>query len=264
MKTEIRKVTPEIARQLLELNTSNRPLKQSSINAYSKEMLKGNWSLTGEAIKISKTRKLLDGQHRLHAIVKSNKTVEMLIISDLDDDIFNKLDTGVMRTAGDVLAINGIKNPTLVAAIARFIINYSNGCYDTKNINKSTKPTNADIQKFVEENEFVLEIAQIVQKEYHKFKLLPVSLIGGMYFVLSKISVTDAELFFEKLINGLDLSPDCPIRGFRERLIRDSINKYKLPADEKVRLLVSAWNHYRKGSSIKNLQAIRKDKLVAI
>jgi hypothetical protein len=265
MKTQLRNITPAIAEELLKLNHSNRPLKQKSINHYAKEMKSGNWRSTGEGIKVSKNNRLLDGQHRLHAVVKSGVTVEMLVISDLEDDIFNVLDTGVVRTAGDVLAINGVKHPTLSSAIAKFIIQYEKGKYGSLQSGaKDNKPTNKEIEFFVSENPLVSEIAEVVMKEYHRFRLLPPSMVGGMYFVFNKINVTDTEFFFEKLIHGIDLSLTCPIKKFRDRLIMDSANKSKLPLAEKVKLMVATWNHYRKGSEIKNLKAATSQKLVAI
>lgn len=253
MKTERRKITPEIASQLLEMNFSNRRLKESVINAYSNEMKKGEWKMTGEGIKVSKTNRLLDGQHRLHAVVKSGVSVDMLIISDLDEDIFNVLDTGSVRSAGDVLSIDRVANPALVASIARFIINYNNGLFDPSNSGKATRPNNRDIQKFVDANPEVIDIAKDVCKHY-KFKLLNSSILGGMYFVFSKIHDESAEIFTEKLVNGLDLKKDCPIMVLREKLIRDQANKTRLTITEKVVLLIHAWNAYRLNKSVKSLR----------
>lgn len=263
MKTEVRSINPKVAEQLLAFNTSNRPLKDSSVIRYAREMSKGNWKSNGESIKISKTHKLLDGQHRLHAIVKAGVEVEMLVVSGLDDEVFNVIDTGMNRTASDVLSINGIKNPMNTAAVARFIINFNAGYYDPSNNSRQNRPTNRDIQEFVEKNYEVVEVSDVVKKDYHKFKLLPSSVVGGLYFILSKISITDTEVFFNKLITGLDSNPTCPIHVLRERLIRDTINKTRLTITEKVNLVLSAWNSYRKGKAIKSIQ-ISENKIVAI
>lgn len=263
MKTEVRNITPKIAEQLLDLNKLNRRIKESTISAYVKQMKAGKWRLTGESIKISNSKILLDGQHRLLAVVRSGATVPMLVISELEDEIFNVLDTGSLRTAGDVLSIAGIESPALSAASARFVLNYNKGCYTSKSNNKADKPTNSEIQSFVEANPEIIEYADYIFKNAKKFKLLGTSVLAGMYFILSKISVTDSEKYMQKLIFGIDLQENCPIRLYRERLIRDQINKSKLPMKEKVSLMVNSWNHFRKDTSVKQLRSVKQSNIQA-
>ena len=67
-------ITPSIAKGLLESNTKNRGINELVVSRYANDILKGNWKEdTGEAIKISKMNIILDGQHRLCAIVKANQ-----------------------------------------------------------------------------------------------------------------------------------------------------------------------------------------------
>lgn len=250
MKTEIRKVSPQIAEKMLTFNTSNRSIKNKIVTEYAREMRRGEWKLTGESIKISKNNRLLDGQHRLLAIIKSGVTIELLIITDLQDDIFNVLDTGTMRTAGDVLSIDGFSRPANIAAVSRFILNYNNGVFSSGSQRGILRSTNKDIQKFVNDNPEIIEISNELHKDYKQFKLLSISLLTGMYFILSKRSILDVEVFFEKLINGIDLEKGSPIIILRERLIRDQANRTRLKQSEKIHLIITAWNYYRKGTSV--------------
>ena len=84
MKTEIKEITPDLAFEMLKSNTLNRPLKKSLIEYYASQMKSGQWRLTGQGISISDANELIDGQHRLAAIVKSKTTQKMLIIHNLD------------------------------------------------------------------------------------------------------------------------------------------------------------------------------------
>ena len=60
-----------LALELLKANSTNRELRNHVVEGYVDQMKKGQWREdTGETIKISKTGRLLDGQHRLNAIVK--------------------------------------------------------------------------------------------------------------------------------------------------------------------------------------------------
>ena len=59
-------ITPEIAQALLETNTENRKLSRGTVQAYSQDILAGNWDENvGVAISIDENGILRDGQHRL-------------------------------------------------------------------------------------------------------------------------------------------------------------------------------------------------------
>ena len=58
--------------------------------------------ITHQAIAFSESGRLLDGQHRLHAIVLANKPVTMLVAKNLNENTFSAIDCGVKRTIGDL------------------------------------------------------------------------------------------------------------------------------------------------------------------
>jgi len=117
-KTNVKLITPKIAELLLSNNSINRSVKDSLVNEYARQMSADLWKEeTGEAIKISVDGDILDGQHRLLALIKANKELSFLVISELERDIFTVLDTGVTRSAGDIFHIAGIQNAVRCAAI---------------------------------------------------------------------------------------------------------------------------------------------------
>ena len=62
-------ITPELAAEFLKKNKSNRPLSSKHVIALAGSIERGEWMFTGESIKFSESDTLLDGQHRLSAIV---------------------------------------------------------------------------------------------------------------------------------------------------------------------------------------------------
>jgi hypothetical protein len=71
-------------------------------------MLNGNWVLTHQGIAISKSGKLIDGQHRLAAVVKANVPVEMMVFSGLDDESIFAIDQSRPRSKFDAIKIGGL------------------------------------------------------------------------------------------------------------------------------------------------------------
>lgn len=111
MYTVIKNVTPEIANDLLKLNTNNyRKYDNNRVASYSNDMINGKWQTNADPIRISKSGVLLDGQHRLMAIVKSGTTQEMLIVYDVDDSV-SVFDVGMKRTRKQIAIQMGIYEP---------------------------------------------------------------------------------------------------------------------------------------------------------
>lgn len=64
---------------------------------------------------------LVDGQHRLAAIIEADVPVEVMVFTEVEPDTFHVLDTGKKRNAADLLAIEGEKSTTLLAAMVRTV-----------------------------------------------------------------------------------------------------------------------------------------------
>jgi hypothetical protein len=114
-------ITPQMAKNMLTRNKNNRNLSMRTVENYAKDMRAGHWQVNGESIKIGKDGSLLDGQHRLSAVIKSGIPVPLVLIEDIDNDSFFTIDTGKKRTAGQIAQLSGEKNGNRVAAIARMI-----------------------------------------------------------------------------------------------------------------------------------------------
>ena len=64
-------VTPDMARTYLKSNTHNRPLDAARVSKYAADMRAGRWLVSPETISFDEHGVLLNGQHRLGAIVES-------------------------------------------------------------------------------------------------------------------------------------------------------------------------------------------------
>lgn len=123
--TEVVKVTPKMARELLEENHVNRRLRENLVTAFRADMEAGRWLMTGEAIKISRTGALLDGQHRLAALAEAKvRHVEFLIVRGLADEAQTVMDSGAVRSISNAIEFKygkGIQNLAVRAALARWL-----------------------------------------------------------------------------------------------------------------------------------------------
>lgn len=120
METKLVTLTPPLARQLLKMNTSNRPLRQSKVEALKGAFMRGEYRTTHQGIAFTTDKVMADGQHRLHAIslMPDTFSIQMLITNGLPPETFDVIDTlSTPRSASDVLKIA----PGCVS-VARFIV----------------------------------------------------------------------------------------------------------------------------------------------
>lgn len=114
-------VTPALAAKWLERNTRNRPLRDAVVLKYASDMRDGKWKVTGDAIAFDKNGAVVNGQHRLWAVLESGKTICMLVVFDLDPDVVYVLDDHFKRKLVDIIHIAqpGCNIQTKHTAIAR-------------------------------------------------------------------------------------------------------------------------------------------------
>ena len=99
-------VTPEIAREILDThNTRNRPISRVYVEQF-KEAIRDNEFKEVNAITIDKNGNLLDGQHRLQAVVETNTPVCMTIIFGQDPEDFDLTNTGHAMTIAEFAKTN--------------------------------------------------------------------------------------------------------------------------------------------------------------
>lgn len=238
-------VTPSLAAQYLEANISNRRIRENTVSRYVKDILNGRWKQdTGECIKISKNGVILDGQHRLAAVVKSKTAVFFHIAFDVDDSVFSVLDTGSVRNASDCFKIKGIKNETVLPSIMSFYYALKKGT-TVKGIQKNDKMTNDELidEYYKDVNKWQI-VAQKSLTWYNNFaKILAPSFLGGFYAKALEIDSAKANEFMNMLCTGDNITNNS-ISLLRQKLIKDKISLKKLSVQIKLAFVIKVWNYY--------------------
>jgi len=263
METKIEKITPQKALELLKNNVKNRNLRQSLVLAYSEEMKKGRWRLTGQGISFSSEMILIDGQHRLAAIVKSNTSQIINVTYGLNyDDVYSIYDTGKNRTSSDILAINNVKNASSVSGSIR----------NKRFLDLNTDPgkgkdriklTNEDIlNNYSEHPELYTNCVNMARRCYSKMKLVSVVYLAGIasHLILTKGNNQDKVFSFFNQLHLIDDSTINSIKLLRNLLINDLANPIKkMKINIKVLYFKKVWNAFVSDDDYKILRLVDKD-----
>ena len=119
---QIEQITPEQAGMLLEHNTRNRNISRQRVLAMAEKIRNGQFKLTGQAhVIVGSDGVLLNGQHTLSAVIEADHPITTVVARDVDPFAFDAIDTGMKRTAAQVMQMTGHQN---AAALAASIRNY--------------------------------------------------------------------------------------------------------------------------------------------
>lgn len=111
METRVMEITPELAAMWLRKNVNNRNLSKERVKQYALAMATGHWTLTHQGIAFDTNDILIDGQHRLEAIVKAGIPIKMNVTFGVErGDGIVEIDTGRGRTFGNVMKMAGVND----------------------------------------------------------------------------------------------------------------------------------------------------------
>lgn len=96
-------VTPTMAEDMLKDNTENRTLRPKHVDRLVKDMREDRFLTTHQGIAFDERGKLIDGQHRLHAIRNSRIAQWVLVTIGLPDLSRRVVDGGAKRRAHDFM-----------------------------------------------------------------------------------------------------------------------------------------------------------------
>jgi hypothetical protein len=254
------KVDPETAERWLGYNTRNRNVRPRVVSAYAEAMAAGDWRLDIDPIAFAGTLDgkgknhpvLLNGQHRLQAIVASGTTLELSVVEGLPIEAQNDMDTGVKRALGDQLRLLGIQYPVDVAAALRLIYAYEHGLLRSR----MNEITHATLLRYLADHPDLPDSMKPAKRVY--------ALIGGRgsvyacaHWTFSNLPgpgvLDDVEDFFDKLHSGDGLAPGHPIGAYRRQVIalqNQAGSRRRMDQVHQLALIFKAWNAYRTGHLI--------------
>ena len=120
-------ITPEMAIDYLSKNIdgvyANRALTRSDIVKYANEMKAGNWRVDVNPIMFDVKGRMIDGQHRLEAILEAEIPVNMLVKRNVSEESFKVIDTGHPRDAVAFATIERHEHPKDAVPLFRWLQN---------------------------------------------------------------------------------------------------------------------------------------------
>ena len=252
-RPEITTVTPQLATKLLESNSMNRPVSDAHVHRIARQITEGKWKFNGDTIKIADTKDVVDGQHRLWAIIEANRAVETIIVYGVHKDAFSTLDTiRKSRSAADILSLAGMdaRGRNSTAGALRWLCSYQKTKGDLKLLRKPQfKIENSDVETAYAAHPEMPAAVERVKK------LHDLAAISGLAFVYY-VAVSKNEELANQMIDVLDapagIAQSHPFFKLRQALISSRRLKHSNTL-EQIALLFKGLNAAKEGKRIDRL-----------
>ena len=246
-------VTPEIANAWLDVNVKNRKVKKRAVDQYARDMLAGDWKLTGDAIRFDTQNNLIDGQHRLMACVKAGVAFDSFVMYGLPTETQMIIDAGIPRRAADAVYLAGIASPIVVAAMAKVLIKDRTGTENSLN-----KCSNTEIMRCIEKHSRMPQYAiggGIIPRG------LPLSCVSYVLYVAAVLlnEKDRADAMIKVLKTGLPDYKGDPIHMYRERAMKTGDTALRAPQIVHLNTIKHCWNLFAKKEAMSQLRWIKTD-----
>lgn len=208
-------LTPEMAMQLLDMNTLNRPISDQHVQRIANQIESGKWKFNGDTIKVSSDNAVLDGQHRLWAVVNSKIPVETIIVHGIERDAFATIDTlRRPRSGADTVALSGTtRHRNVVASALGWLVRWQRDCIDNYRAPQN-RIENSDIEEAFKAHP---GIVNAVERASHLRHMINPAIVAFLYYVMTNRNPNLAEQMMTTLENPAGVSADDPFFRLRAR-----------------------------------------------
>lgn len=241
-------VTPAMAEEWMRSGGANRRLARSTVTKYAEIMRRGHWRLGTDAIAFNEAGELVNGQHRLAAVLASGTDQRFYVVHGLDNEAMLALDIGRRRTVIDFLGIQGISGDRSEASAYRVLLilrRVWSGEYKAWPTGGASEPDMAEVIELAQEID-IRATTQMARKINSALRL-PTGLVAALLYTFSEQNPDRAEEFGRLLCDGADLVVGNPIYRLRALAMTNALSRRQFDREFLAAHIIKAWNLWMAG-----------------
>ena len=240
----IESIGPQAAEQYLALNGRNRKILAAHVEAIARDIRAGNWMMNAQPICFSRDGRLLNGQHRLSAVLKAGEPIEVPVMRGLPDEAFATYDLHAKKGPMQGSSFEAFGDRALIAAAAVLLWKHELKPPGTRN----AKPTPAEIIRIVEQHPRLLELRTFGRKmvEFGRGSVMTYAA-----YRMERENPDLGRVFLERFETGADLPRGHLILELRRRL--QVLRRERVSQDVELRELLQAWERFQEKPDLDRL-----------
>ncbi|MED7948365.1 hypothetical protein [Streptomyces sp. BE303] len=258
-------VTPNIAKDLLSRAMVNRRLDWGQVDFLVDSIIRDEWQLTHQGIALDGPLEagcLLDGQHRLNAIIKAGIPVWIYVFEGLPRTAFPVLDTGKRRSGVDTLSSTGEKYLPLLHSTIRHVLLFK-AMPDSSWTGNGARIANGRILAGYNEDSEMYREAVVAGRDISKHVFASQTAAAVGYFVTTEAApAVKVGSWIEGLTSGANLEVGDPrLALLKVPHIQRRGPRRRYSMREQVALYIKSWNAWVQEEKIDNLRFRKTEKM---
>lgn len=252
---EVIDLTPELAARFLAEQSPNRRQKEMKIQQFARDMTAGRWLFTAEPVKFGIDGRMVDGQNRCAAVVRSGATIQVVKANGLSPDAQAVMDSGTPRSMRDALTFAGHSSTKDLAATISTHRAWTMGAFPHCMANLgSSRATNSEALAYLDAHPSLEWGAEAGRHIYNHGLRLPVGSVATALVETSRIDAAASADFFSRIRELKTEGQGDPVATLIKRVaaIRDAAHR-PLPSTS-LFMLFRAWNAFRAGEKLLKFQ----------
>lgn len=240
-----RMITPVRAQEMLGAHHYNAGCNPYSVRAKAKMMREGNWRFNPKAeIKIDRSGRLIEGRHRLRAVVAAHRTIKCVVREDLPEYPYEEL------PAWRAVRAAGFSHSVEMSGLARRLLHEeSTGSM----LLRRTEIHAEQVVARVKADALLREAAAAYRGRPWCTDFLTRGLFSYCWYKFHKADAARARVFFDKLERGNLLGENSPIfrarAGLMKLYAKRSCRSFQTQA-KMLALVAKAWALHLEGARV--------------
>lgn len=258
IRTTVMVITLAQAATWIKNTGHQRPLNRQHVDFLANEIAEGRFVCNGEPIVIAADGSVLNGQHRLHGVLKAKKSIESVVVFNVATEHFGTIDQGMTRSKADALFIEGMSSvpmssrAAIASAVSMAIMTDENGCLLASK-DGMRRVSNTHVLQYIRNNQRVVDEAQ----QLFRLKTaspVPIAHLIYLFHLVGQNFPTCFADFFQPLITGGNISDGSTSLVLRNLATQRPRPEHYGTQRNQIALLVKTWNSHVTGKSLRLLR----------
>ena len=240
-------VTPELAKFWLGANYLNRKHRKSRVKTYSRDMAAGRWQFNTQGIEFASDGTVINGQHRLMAVVDADVPVRLLVWFNVPPTTRDVIDLVEPRNLSDIARLTNMQAGVTTAMMRGL---------------SSRRALETMSEKAAFYRRFAVEIDGVIARfgaHQRGIKVAPV--LGAIARASIYLKSTEIDQFCDVLRSGMQTGDarDATVIKLRDRLLTSKQGFGMMGAKEKHGATLTALRAFGEGRALSKIYPTTAD-----
>jgi hypothetical protein len=232
-------IGPERAEEYLAANRGNRNIVQAHVAALARDIRNGQWMFNAQPICFARSGRLLNGQHRLSAVLEAEQPIEVLVMRNLPEEAFPTYDKQAKKAPALDEMFEDFGDKALISATAVLLWRRELRPEGEPN----ARPTSSEIRDVIREHPELMRFRGFARKLVRYGRAS--ALVYAAYRII-RSNPTLGPLFLDRLETAANLPAGHIILRLRDRMI----DLRKADQNTQIDEILAAWERFQKRPGI--------------